>query len=208
MSGRAVSYLDGLGVYRPGTSLLHRAPVGPKLLGLIIASIALVVVRGPLSAVVFFAGALAVAALARIPLLQIVRTLRALLLLAVAIALLQWWSIGPARAVESLLDLLTLGLLGLTLSHTTAVTDMLDAFVRWITPLRRIGVDPERVALTVGLAIQSLPATFALVLETRDAARARGLRTPRAYLTPFVIRVVARAHETGDALHARGIGDG
>ena len=25
--------------------------------------------------------------------------------------------------------------------------------------------------------------------------------------SPFVIRVVARAHETGDALHARGIGD-
>ena len=41
-----------------------------------------------------------------------------------------------------------------------------------------------------------------------EAARARGLgRHPRAYLTPFVIRVVARAHETGDALHARGITD-
>ena len=84
---------------------------------------------------------------------------------------------------------------------------MLDAFIRWITPLRRIGVDPERVALTFGLAIQALPGTVALAVETRDAARARGLRHPRAFLTPFVIRVVARAHETGDALHARGIGD-
>jgi biotin transport system permease protein len=172
-----------------------------------VASIALVVVRGPGSAGLFLLGALLLAAVARIPLLRIVRALRALLLLAVAVAALQWWSSGPERAVESLLDLLTLGLLGLTLSHTTAVTDMLDAFVRWITPLRRFGVDPERVALTVGLAIQSLPATLTLALETRDAARARGVRTPRAYLTPFVIRVVARAHETGDALHARGIGD-
>ena len=43
---------------------------------------------------------------------------------------------------------------------------------------------------------------------TRDAARARGLeRNPRAYLTPLVIRVVAHARATGDALHARGIGD-
>jgi biotin transport system permease protein len=202
-----VSYLDSLGVYHPGSSLLHRAPVGPKLLGLVVASIALVVVRGPQSAVLFLLGALALALLARIRLLRILRAVRALLLLAVAVAALQWWSSGPSRAVESLLDLITLGLLGLTLSSTTAVTDMLDAFVRWIGPLRRLGVDPERVALTVGLAIQSLPATFTLVLETRDAARARGLRTPRAYLTPFVIRVVARAHETGAALHARGIGD-
>ena len=85
---------------------------------------------------------------------------------------------------------------------------ILDALIRWITPLRRIGVDPDRVALTIGLAIQALPGTVALALETRDAARARGLGShPRAYLTPFVIRVVARAHETGDALHARGIGD-
>jgi biotin transport system permease protein len=133
--------------------------------------------------------------------------MRSLLFFAVAIAALQWWSAGLSRAVESFVDLLTLGVLGLTLSHTTSVTDMLDAFVRWIAPLRRVGVDPERVALTVGLAIQSLPATFAIAVETRDAARARGLRTPRAYLTPFVIRVVARAHETGSALQARGIGD-
>jgi len=202
-----MSYLDGLGVYRPGDSLLHRAPVGPKLLGLVVASIALVVVRGPVSAIVFLLAALALAALARIPLLRVLRVMRSLLLFALAIAALQWWSAGLSRAFESFLDLLTLGLLGLTLSHTTAVTDMLDTFVRWISPLRRLGVDPERVALTVGLAIQSLPATLTLALETRDAARARGLRTPRAYLTPFVIRVVARAHETGDALHARGIGD-
>ena len=93
-------------------------------------------------------------------------------------------------------------------SATTPVNAMLDAFIRWITPLRRIGVDPERVALTIGLAIQALPGTVALAVETRDAARARGLgRHPRSYLTPFVIRVVARAQETGDALHARGIGE-
>jgi biotin transport system permease protein len=202
-----VSFLDSLGVYRPGDTLLHRLPVGTKLAGLVVGSIALVVVRGPVSAIAFLACALALAAIARIPLLRVLRALRALLLLAVGIALLQWWAAGPERAVESLLDLLSLGLLGLTLSHTTAVTDMLDAFVRWIGPLRRLGVDPERVALTVGLAIQSLPATATLALETRDAARARGLRTPRALLTPFVIRVVARAHETGAALHARGIGD-
>jgi len=202
-----VSFLDSLGVYHPGDTLLHRLPVGAKLLGLVVASIALVVVRGPASAVVLLLAAVVLALAAQVPVRRMLRAMRGLLLLALGIAALQWWSSGPARAVESLLDLFTLGLLGLTLSHTTAVTDMLDGFVRWITPLRRIGVDPERVALTVGLAIQSLPATYTLALETRDAARARGLRTPRALVSPFVIRAVARAHETGAALHARGIGD-
>jgi biotin transport system permease protein len=204
---RALGSLDSLGVYRPGTSLLHRLPVGPKLAGLVVASVALVVLRGPVSAALFLLGALMVALVARIPLLRMLRALRALLVLALAIAGLQWWASGPGRAVESLLDLFTLGLLGLTLTSTTAVTDMLDAIGRWMSPLRRFGADPERLALAVGLAIQSVPATLTLALETREAARARGLRTPRAYLTPFVIRVVARAHATGDALHARGIGD-
>ena len=60
----------------------------------------------------------------------------------------------------------------------------------------------------IGSFIGALPGTLALALETRDAARARGLgRNPRVYLTPFVVRVVARAHEQGDALAARGLGD-
>ncbi len=120
----------------------------------------------------------------------------------------QWWIDGPAKAIETLVDLLALALAAIVVSATTSVNAMLDAIVRWVGPFRRVGVDPERVALTFSMAIGALPGTVTLALETRDAARARGLgRHPRAYVTPFVIRVVARAHETGDALHARGLGD-
>lgn len=197
-----------VGLYRPGRTLLHRLPVGAKLLGLAVLSVTIVAVHGPVSSVVFLGVALALALVARLDLRVVARALRGVLLVAAVVALFQWWLFSLDRAVESLLDLLALALLALTLTVTTAVSDMLDAVVRWLLPLRGIGVDPERVALTIGLAVQSLPGTFALAQETRDAARARGLeRSPRAYLTPFVIRVVARAHETGDALKARGLGD-
>ena len=103
--------------------------------------------------------------------------------------------------------LLTLALAAIVVTTTTPVNDMLDAFIRWISPLRRLGVDPERVALTVGSRSRPLPGNGRFgAIETRDAARARGCATPRRHLTPFVIRVVARAHRTGDALQARGIG--
>jgi len=197
-----------VGVFRPGTTVLHRLPVGAKLLGLAVLSVAIVVVRGPVSSVAFLAAAVVLALVGRLDLALVARSLRTVLVLALVVALLQWWLFSLDRAVESLLDLVSLALLALTLTVTTAVTDTLDAVVRWLGPLRRLGVDPERVALTIGLAVQALPGTLALAQETRDAARARGLeRSPRAYLTPFVIRVVARAHETGDALKARGIGD-
>lgn len=197
-----------VGVHRPGTTLLHRLPVGPKLAGLAAFSLAIVLVRDLWAAVGFFLAALTLALAADVGLRRLLRGTRAALVAAVLVAALQWWVDGPAKAGESLLDLLALALAALAVSATTPVNGILDALVRWVSPLRRTGVDPERVALAIGLAVQALPGTVALALETRDAARARGLgRHPRAYLTPFVIRVVARAHETGDALHARGIGD-
>ena len=129
------------------------------------------------------------------------------MLVALVVGAFQWWLTGHAKAIETLVDLIALALAAVVLSATTPINAMLDAIIRWLTPFRRLGVDPDRVALTFTLAIQALPGTIALALETRDAARARGVRTPRAFLSPFVIRVVARAHETGAALQARGIGD-
>ncbi|WP_328531803.1 energy-coupling factor transporter transmembrane protein EcfT [Nocardioides sp. NBC_00368] len=197
-----------VGLYRPGDTVLHRLPVGAKLLGLAVISVSIVVLRGPLLAVGFLALALVLALVGRLDLAATARALRAVLVIAVLVALLQWWLFTLPRAVESLLDLVSLALVALTLTVTTPTTEILDAVVRWIRPLRGVGIDPDRVALTISMAIQALPGTLTLAQETRDAARARGLgRSPRAYLTPFVIRVVARAHETGDALKARGLGD-
>jgi biotin transport system permease protein len=196
-----------LGVYQPGGSPLHRLPVGVKLAGLAALSLAIVLVRSMSASLVFLAAALLLALVGRVSLRTLVRAARGVLLVALVVAGFQWWLSGYAKAVETLVDLLALALAAVVLSATTPVNAMLDAIVRWVAPLRRLGVDPERVALTFTLAIQALPGTLTLAVETRDAARARGLRSPRAYLSPFVVRVIARAHETGDALTARGIGD-
>ncbi len=197
-----------VGVYQPGSSVVHHLPVGVKVAGLGILSLTIVLVRSMPWAFAFLAVALGLALLARVRLVTLARATRVVLLFAVFVGALQWWWYGRDKAVETLVDVVALALAAVVVSATTPVNAMLDALIRWITPLRRVGVDPDRVALTFALAIQALPGTVALALETRDAARARGLgRHPRAYLTPFVVRVVARAHQTGDALHARGIGD-
>jgi biotin transport system permease protein len=196
-----------VGVYQPGDSVLHRLPVGVKLGGLAVLSLTIVLVRSMPWSLVFLGVALLLALVGHVSVPLLVRAARGVLLIALVVAGFQWWLAGYAKAIETLVDLLALALAAVVLSATTPVNTMLDAIVRWVTPLRRLGVDPERVALTFSLALQALPGTIALALETRDAARARGLRSPRAYLSPFVIRVVARAHETGDALLARGIGD-
>jgi biotin transport system permease protein len=202
-----VSSPGPVGVYQPGDSALHRAPVGLKLAGLAAFSLAIVLVRSMPAAWVFLAVALLLGLAARLRLLLLARAARTVLVLAAFVATLQWWWYGRDKAIETFVDLVALSVAAVVVTATTPVNAMLDALIRWIGPLRRLGVDPEKVALAFALAIQALPGTVALALETRDAARARGVRHPRAFLTPFVVRVVARAYETGDALHARGIGD-
>ncbi|GAA2014869.1 MULTISPECIES: energy-coupling factor transporter transmembrane component T family protein [Nocardioides] len=195
-------------IHQPGDTLLHRLPVGPKLAGLGALSLTIVLVRSAPASLLFLAVALGLALLARVRLPLLLTAARGVLLIALVASLVQGLFYGAGKAVETFVDLLALTLAAVVVTATTPVNAMLDALVRWSGPLRHVGVPPERVALTVGLAVQALPGTVALALETRDAARARGLgRHPRAYLTPFVVRVVARAHETGDALAARGLGD-
>jgi biotin transport system permease protein len=160
-----------VGLYRPGDTVLHRLPVGAKLLGLAVISVSIVALRGPIVSVAFLGIAVVLALIGRLDLRATARALRAVLVIAVVVALLQWWLFTLPRAVESLLDLVSLALVALTLTVTTPTTEMLDAVVRWIRPLRRVGIDPERVALTISMAIQALPGTLTLAQETRDAAR-------------------------------------
>lgn len=197
-----------LGLHQPGDTRLHRLGAGTKLLGLMMASLVVVVVRGPVSALAFLAVASALLVWSGARLGLTLRAMRWLLLTAAILGAWTVWQNGWPRAVEVVGDLVALILLATTLTVTTPVDEVMDAVARGLGPLRRVGVDPEQVALAFSLMLRAIPSTIMLAEESRDAAVARGLeRSPRARLIPFVIRVVARARDTGDALHARGIGD-
>ncbi len=200
--------MSPLGEYRPGTTVLHRLPVGAKLLGLFAISLVAVVLRGVPTTAATIALAVLGCMVGRVPLRRAARSLRGVLVAMALLAAYQTWQNGPERAFVVVGALVALVLLATVFTTTTSVEQMIDAITRWLEPWRRFGVRPELVALAFSLMIRGIPLTLEIAAETRDAARARGLeRSPRAYLTPLVIRVVAHARATGDALHARGIGD-
>ncbi len=197
-----------LGSYRPGSTMLHRAGAGTKLVALFVAGMVVVLVRGPVSTVVALGVALGLVAWSGMGLRLLLRTLRGLVLVAVLLAAYAAWQRGWQQAFETVGDLFALVLAATVLTSTTPVDELLDTIVRWLRPFRRFGARPEKVALAFSLTLRGIPATITLAQETRDAAVARGLqRSPRARLIPLVIRVVAHARATGAALHARGLGD-
>jgi biotin transport system permease protein len=197
-----------LGTYRPGSTLWHRIPAGPKLGLVVLTSIVVVALRGPWPPVAALGLAVLVSAWARVPVGAVWRGVRPLLLVVAVLGGFQWWQRGWPVAVEIVATTLALVVVATTFTATTPTDRMLDAIVRGLRPFRRLGVNPEKVALAFSLMLTAIPAIFEIARETREAAKARGLeRSPRANLSPMAIRTVAHAYDTGAALHARGIGD-
>lgn len=201
-------WVNPVGLYRPGTTPVHRAPVEVTFGALVALGIGLVVLRGPVSALVALTATTAVALVARLPWRSTTRGLAPILLTALVLLGYQTWQRGWATGVEVAADLLTLVLAATVVTSVTPTDVLLDLLTRAVRPLRRLGVDPDSFALAVAIMLRAIPAIGELSAEVRDAARARGLeRSLRAQLVPFAVRTVARARLTGDALAARGIGD-
>lgn len=198
-----------IGLYRPGDSLVHRMPAGLKLL-LLIASIvtATVFVRTPLEVGVVILVVGLLFAVAAIPWRVAVAQLRPVVWMLLIIAVFQVLITSPARAVVVCGVLLISVALAALVTLTTRVTDMLDTVSRALGPLRRFGVDPDRIGLLLALAIRCIPLLTGIVQEVAQARKARGLQwSMTALATPVLVRALRTADAMGDALVARGVDD-
>ncbi|QAB16606.1 energy-coupling factor transporter transmembrane protein EcfT [Leucobacter muris] len=197
-----------LGAYLPGSGPLHRLRPGAKLLGLFGFAIAVVSTTGvPLTAA-WLGIAVALAVLAGLRGRDFWRVARGFALIAVPLFAFQAWQHGWERGAEVVGDLFAMILAASAVTASTAVEDMLDTITWALGPLRHLGAKPERVALAFSLVIRAIPTILGVARETQSAARARGLeRDPRARLMPLVLRTVAHAQLTGEALSARGVGE-
>ena len=197
-----------IGLYRPGTTPIHRGGAGVKLLALLAGTTALVLVRSPLAVAAGAVVVVGACALAALPPAVMWQQLRPLRWFVVALVPLQLWAGGWRPAVVSVGTLLVTVAAAAVVTLTTRVTAILDVIERLTAPLRRFGVDPERVALVLALTIRAVPVLASTLDEVRDARRARGLeRSPRALLVPLVVRTLRHADRPGEALAARGVDD-
>lgn len=197
-----------IGLYRPGDSLLHRAPTGAKLLLLALGAVGLALARSPLAVVV--AGVLLVAAyaLAGCPPSEPLRQAWPLRWVVLVLLPFQWWTAGWRTAVVVVGTMLVLVSAAGLVTLTTRTSALLDLFERCLAPFRRLGVDPGRMSLLLALTIRAVPVLVTTLADVRDARRARGLeRSPRALLVPVVVRTLRHADRLGEALVARGVDD-
>jgi biotin transport system permease protein len=196
-----------IGVFHPGTSLVHRAPALLKLglLTLIVTVVAMVpspLVLGAASVLV-----IVLVAVARIPLrLAWSQVVPILWVLAVAVpvqVLFGGWEAAAVMAVRLVLAVA----LAAVYTLTTPVTATLDAMQALLRPFRRC-IDADRVGLALALTIRCVPLLADLVREVLEARRARGAEgSLTALAVPVIVRALRTADHLGEALTARGFDD-
>lgn len=195
-----------LGVYIPGTTLLHRMGAALKFV-LLVAFIVLVTAlpSQPWHAIAALAFVLVLYAWARIPTAVAWRQLLPLLPVLVFLGAFMVWQNGVAAAATLLIGLLATIAAANLLTLTTPVEELLAALDRALAPFGRTG---ELISLTIALTIRLIPLTLATANEVLDARKARGAGfSVTAFGIPLVIRSVRRAKMMGEALMARGAVD-
>ena len=197
--------MSALAVYVPRDSVVHRVPAGTKLILLVVAAIGVLALRKPWQVAVVLVVITLLYAAARIPWRTTLDQVRPLLWFLLALGLFQVAVAGWQQALVVVGGMLALVLLATLVSLTTRTTAMVDVVVRWLGPLRRVGVDPERVGLLVALGIRSVAVVIELAREVRQAQLARGASSsPLAFIVPLVVRSLRHADRLAEALVARG----
>lgn len=193
-----------IGVYVPGSSLMHRAPIGVKLAGLLVCVSALLLLRSPVAVGI---GAVVVVAgygLARIPWRIAVAQAWPLRWFVVALIPLQAWLAGWVAAVVVVGTMVIAVLLAALVTLTTTTTDLLA----WTDRLLRHVPGGAMISLILILTLRAIAVLATLLEESREARLARGATwSSRALVTPVVVRSIGYAQGLGEALMARGLDD-
>lgn len=114
------------------------------------------------------------------------------------------WMQQPMLGVVSALRLASASLLGIALTVTTRSRDLLDVFERLLSPLQRVGIRTERLALQLAMMLRFTEHFFVLWKRLDDAHRVRtGKAGGFKLLAPLTIKMLVSARRVADTLELR-----
>jgi biotin transport system permease protein len=100
--------------------------------------------------------------------------------------------------------LVSTSLMGTALTLTTRYSDLLHVFERVLSPLKRIGISSEQLALQLALMLRFTEHFFVMWRRLDDAHK---LRTGKSggfkILAPLTIQMLVAARRVADALELR-----
>jgi biotin transport system permease protein len=205
-----------ISLMRPGASPLHRLPAGRKLVALIILISAISIIgSNPIGAVAGFAVALSLYLVAFPK--RSSGAENGVTLFAKQLWTLKWLMaliIIPQLVFGALWDTVLTNALRLTdafliatiFTLTTKHDALMSVIERGSKPLKRLGIKPETVSLTLAMTINAIPMIAKFLAQTKEAQHARGIKPSAVLLTvPLLVASLKYADEYAEALTARGV---
>jgi biotin transport system permease protein len=196
-----------LTLYRPGTGWVHRAPAGPKALVLLVVVLALSLLPSSYAAAIASGVAVLLGYLVTaVGLRELARQILSVRWVIVITFGAQLIFLETEQAVANTSRVLAALLIAGLLVLTTRIADLLDALERALRPFARVGVDAERVALILAVAITTVPVLVRIGAGVREAQKVRGAGASlTSFVIPFLVMSLKHADELGEALTARGV---
>lgn len=200
--------VDLFGTYTHRDTLIHRTPLWFKGVTLLVLSCALVATETWVLGGVALGVIILLGLAAGITPKQWLRSLLGLTWLIIILAAYYVFFGNIAQGADVLLTLMCMVAFSKVLLTTTPLPRIIDGFVSLCTPLKIFGIKPERIAIAIAVMIRSIPVIMNEHTMISHALISRGVKVaPHRTFTPLIISTVAYAHETGDALAARGLMD-
>ncbi|WP_417803282.1 energy-coupling factor transporter transmembrane component T family protein [Thalassospira lucentensis] len=192
------------GLYIDGTSAVHRATAGVKILAMVALGTGVFLIPDWPVVVAVLATVIVLYPISGFGLRVLWAQIKPMIwLLAVFFAVQLWlhdWQAGLLVVTRVAAIVLFAALVTLT----TKTSAMLDALERAMQPLRPIGVNPQKVSLAISMVLRFIPVIATVASEIRDAQRARGLdKSILAMVVPLIIRTLKMADDVADAIDAR-----
>ncbi|GDY90109.1 putative ABC transporter ATP-binding protein [Bifidobacteriaceae bacterium MCC01971] len=216
---------------KPAHSVIHRLDPRVKMVGFLAAMFTMFAVNTPLQLALGIAITLAVIAAARLNPLRVLESIHPILILLVLMGVVNLFvvrtgtpvvALGPLSITDQGVAIAVLYacrfalviILGAVFLTTTTPTAMTDAFATLISPLNRLGIHAQEIALVMSLALRFIPT---LTDETRaivDAQSARGgsietgslaqrIKAMSAIIVPIFAGTLRHADNLSLALDAR-----
>ena len=196
-----------ISLFRPGHSILHRAPAGLKLALLTATALAISIWADSwwVLALAGFATALGFLSTG-FGVRELWRQLVGLRWLVVIMIIPQLIFLGPEPAVINTTRVCIVVLLAALVTLTTPMTALLDVIERLVAPFERFGASPTKVSLLLSLTITTIPVIASIFGQIREAMIARGgPRMSFRMVLPLLVASLQHGDQLADALRARGV---
>lgn len=220
-----------IGQYFPGNSFVHKIDPRAKLVITLFALIEIFLCKNFLSLAVVVVFAFASIIISKISLKIVLKGLKMIYILIAFTCILQifynhegntlleWWKIkitdgGVFTAIFMAVRIITLILISSLLTYTTSPTSLTDGLERLLSPLKKIKIPVDTLAMMMTIALRFIPTLIEEIDKIMNAQKARGadmetgsiIKRAKALVPIFIplfVNSFRRAYELAFAMECR-----